>query len=112
MACKNKSITAETIEFLLEACPSSVYQRNSCNGLPIHSLCEESIDEEEAIDVLKLLLDAHPDSVTVTVDDGELPLHLAANNKSQAFCKLLVDAYPDGWIWFFAISQCMPVWTT
>jgi len=44
---------------------------------------------------LTLLLDAHPDSVLITNDDIDLPLHLAAFNQSPAFCKVLVDAYPE-----------------
>jgi len=95
VACKNKSITAGTIRFLLEACPSSIHQRNNCNELPIHSLCEVNTDGGVAIEILKLLLKAHPDSVTQTDGEGYLPLHLAAMNKSPAFCKILVDAYPE-----------------
>jgi len=58
VACKNKSITAVTIGFLLECCPESIHQRNNCNELPIHTLCVEEnkeMDDEVAIDILKLL---------------------------------------------------------
>ena len=96
VACKNRSITAGTIGFLLEACPGSIHQRNNCNELPIHSLCEaKGMDDEVAIEILNLLLEAHPDAVTQTEGDGYLPLQLAAMNKSSAFCKILVDAYPE-----------------
>jgi len=98
VACKNRSITAEIIKFLLEACPSSVYQRNNCNGLPMHSLCgEKDMDDEVAIEILRLLLEAHPGSVSEIDSDMELPLHqaAAATNKSPDFCKILVDAYPE-----------------
>ena len=106
VACKNVGITAKTIEFLLRVCPEAAYQRNQWNALPIHSLCEKQVwwkeiqmDDQVAIDVLKLLLDAHPDSVTQTqiddTDEDGLPLQKAATNKSQAFCKILVDAYPE-----------------
>jgi len=57
------------------------------------------MDNEVAIDVLKLLLEACPDSISVQtspdLDDGDLPLHKAARVKSKAFCKVLVDAYPE-----------------
>ena len=106
VACKNQGITTKTIEFLLRLCPEAAYQRNHWNALPIHSLCEKrawwkeiQMDDEVAIDALKLLLDAHPDSVTQTqiddTDEDGLPLQKAATNKSQAFCKILVDAYPE-----------------
>ena len=106
ITCKNESITAEIIELLLGACPSSVHQRNNSNALPIHSLCDlkdmyDEMDEtqiqmdEVAIDILRLLLEAHPGSVSETADDGELPLHVAATSKAPAFCKVLVDAYPE-----------------
>ena len=82
LACKNRSITAEIIEFLLEVCPSSVRQRNNCMGLSMHSLCDvKGMDDELAIDILNLLLEAHPGSVSETADDGELPL----NKQSTSF---------------------------
>ena len=96
LACKNRSVTAEIIEFLLEVCPSSVRQLNNCMGLPMHSLCDvKGMDDEVAIDILKLLLEAHPGSVSEIESDMELPLHQAATNKSRAFCRILVDAYPE-----------------
>ena len=96
VACKNKSITAGMIGLLLRACPGAVHQRNNCNGLPIHSVCDiKDMDDAVAIEILCLLLEAHPDSVRQTDSEIELPLHHAATNKSQAFCKILVDAYPE-----------------
>ena len=95
-ACSNGFMTVKTIELLLRVCPDSIYEPSNWGGLPIHTLCEARIDDEVATDILKLLLEAHPNSVSdQNNDDGELPLHLAANNKSPAFCKLLVDAYPE-----------------
>jgi len=101
-ACSNGYITARTVQILLQNCPESIHQRNDFGCLPIHSLCqcgfhseERKMDDEVAIDILKLLLEANPGSVSETGDEGNLPLHLAAYNKSLAFCKILVDAYPE-----------------
>jgi len=80
------------IKLLLKVCPNSIYQPNNCDWLPTHSLCEGRMDDEVEVEILKLLLEAHPDSARL---HGELPLHLAASNKAPAFCKLLVDAYPE-----------------
>jgi len=111
IACTNGNIKAgRTISLLLKECPSSVYQRNVCGWLPIHVLCKRPegkktkliMNDEAAIDVLNLLIKAYPDSVTQSDDDSEqnhipnhIPLHKAVTNKSPAFCKVLVDAYPE-----------------
>ena len=98
VACINEYMTAKTVELLLQVCPDSIHQPNNCSWLPIHNLCGDEGKMDVAIDILKLLLDACPDSVTRTTDfdsNEELPLHHAATNKSPAFCKVLVYAYPE-----------------
>jgi len=55
---------------------------------------------DEASDILKLLLEAHPNSVSETSDQEhdenlELPIHKAAKSMSPGCCKVLVDAYPE-----------------
>jgi len=99
VACKNEFMTAKIIEILLRVCPDSLYQPNYWGGLPIHNLCVDEgdkIDDEVAMEVLDLLLTAQPDLVTRTTDEGdELPVHKAATNRSPAFCKILMDAYPE-----------------
>ena len=105
-ACRNQRITVETIKLLLNVGADVVYEQNECGEMPLHCLCsgsfdsrEKKLDDEVAIDILKLLLAAHPDWTSIQTDevkdDGSLPLHKAAGKKSQAFCKLLVDAYPE-----------------
>jgi len=98
IACLNENITARTVKLILEAWPDSIHQRINGSALPIHCLCylQTQMIDKVAIDILQLLLEAHPESLSETVDDdGELPLHCAAHTKSQAFCKVLVDAYPE-----------------
>jgi len=100
VACEQSYINTKTIELLLRVCPDSIRQPNNIDWLPIHSLCEGGVDDEVAVDILRLLLEAHSDSTSVQGScDGELPLHLAASNKAPAFCKLLVDAYPEAVKW-------------
>ena len=107
IACTNGNIKAgRTISLLLKEYPGSVRQRQVCGWLPIHVLCKRPegkkekliMKDEAAIDVLNLLLKAYPDSVTQADDESEqdhIPLHKAVTNKSPAFCKVLVDAYPE-----------------
>ena len=105
IACRNRRMKAETIKLLLKAGVGVVYERNEYGEMPLHCLCSCGIyqtfqmDDEVAMDILKLLLDAHPEWTSIETDevetDGGLPLHKAAANKSLAFCKLLVGAYPE-----------------
>jgi len=91
-------MTTRTVKLLLDLGAAVVYEPNEFSWLAIHCLCGEGnkgIDDKVAIDILQLLLEAHPDSVSETDNAGELPLHIAASNKSPAFCKALVDAYPE-----------------
>jgi len=96
VACGKRNMKTSIIEFLLRVCPDSIYHPSICDWLPIHCLCEARMDDEVAIDVLKLLLETHPDSVASFAE--ELPLHIAATNKSPAFCRILLDAYPESLI--------------
>ena len=81
----------------------SVFQRDSINALPIHCFCEarnKEMNDEVATDILKLLLEAHPNSVSETADheddvDLELPIHKAAKSMPPGCCKVLLDAYPE-----------------
>jgi len=97
VACANGHMTARTIELLLTVCPDSIHEQNMYGLLPVYCLCQTQMDDEVAIDILRLLLEAHPDSVSTQSDyyNDSLPLHIAVSNKSKAFCKILVDAYPE-----------------
>jgi len=104
-ACRNQGITVETIKFLLNYGVDVLYERNEYGDMPLQILCScESyqtyqMDDEVAMDILKLLLTARPNLARIRTDDDDgdanLPLHVAATNKSSGFCKLLVDAYPE-----------------
>jgi len=104
VACGKTYIDTRTVQILLRTCVDTVYRRNDFNALPIHCLCEEEyskesqMDDEVAVEILQLFLEAKPDLVTQTqINDGDelLPIQIAVGNKSSAFCKVLVDAYPE-----------------
>jgi len=79
VACDKSYMNTRIIKLLLKVCPNSIYQPNNCDWLPTHSLCEGRMDDEVEVEILKLLLEAHPDSARLQSNgDGELPLHLAA----------------------------------
>ena len=110
IACKNEHIIVESIRVLLESCMELARQQTWHGDIPIHSLCEtKGIDDSVSRSILKLLLEAYPDSaMQVETEYGELPLHRAAYNKSPAFCKLLVDAYPES-VKRGDVSNCLPI---
>jgi len=100
LACSNGTVTSEIISILLQAWPESINQKDTMECLPIHHLCVATIEEmdiEESLKVLRLLLDAYPNSVYQTDDaEGSLPLHSAAGAlKGPKFCEVLVGAYPE-----------------
>jgi len=99
-ACANEHITLEVVEFLVEENRAMLEQRDIDQArleshFPIHVLCNNSgLDDETSMDILRLLMKEHPESVRWD-DDWNLPLHSAlTGGKSLKFCKHLVDAYP------------------
>lgn len=98
IACTNKSMTPGIVALLLEQWPQSFAQQDNCGGIPLHTLCytNDGLDESVSMEILKLLIAAAPSSVRHADSDGDLPIHIAADNKSPEFCKILIDAwYPD-----------------
>lgn len=96
LACKNMNIASKTIRLLLNAWPEACIQRCDYGELPIHDLCSnKSVEDTAALDILNVLLKMNPQSVAVTNNDGELPIHWAVGSKSPKFCKVLIDAYPE-----------------
>ena len=57
----------------------------------------EDLDDTNSIDILRFMLEIDPTLPRELHgdDDGRLPIHLLLQYKSTAFCKILIDAYPE-----------------
>ena len=111
IACSNRNMTPEVIRLLLEVWPQSFAQRDNCGGLPLHTLCYANVGLEESVsmEMLKLLVGVSPVSVTHADGDGDSPMHIAADNKSPEFCKVLVDAWGPELVKFESDDGILPV---
>ena len=105
-ACENENVTLEIVQLLYNILPEALRLRDDNGDLPIHNLCHnKDLDDTASIDILRFMLSIDP-TLPMEVDDGGwLPIHVAMY-KSTAFCKILIDAYPessriesgDGWL--------------
>ena len=95
-ACYNINATLEMIQLLVDAAPDSVRSvTNNKGSTPLHKLCcNKTIDEANAVQILKLLIEECPEVVRHADNDGELPIHLASGRRSPEFCRVLFEAYP------------------
>ena len=96
-------MTADVIQLIINSCPEMVtteYKYDGC--LPLHTLCQNTdLGEQSSLDIAKLLVRAHPESVKSRVgegimhgicdDEGKLPIHIAEEHKSLEFCKILLS---------------------
>ena len=107
IACANKNMDPKVVQLFLNTWPEStqLYQDGLESRCALHTLCERrredwegkcaEVDDAAAVKILRLLVEADPNSVQWT-DGTYLPLHIAAfHNESPAFCQILIDAYPD-----------------
>ena len=66
------------------------------NRLPIIYLCRNGdLDETNSLNILRFMLNIDPALPRELVGNGYLPTHDAVMYKSTAFCKILIDAYPE-----------------
>ncbi len=95
-ACGNRSVTKGIIKVLFEASPDSVRRTNVMGMMPLHCLCaNQKVDEETAIQILKLLIEKYPEAVRhVDNNYGRLPIHIASRWRSPEFYRVLIEAYP------------------
>ena len=95
-ACMNRHISPNVIRLLLQAAPDSVGNVHPHTGLtPLHCLCDGDLNENAAIEILRLLLEQHPASARHSCNDGYIPLHYAARKRSPEFCRIIIDdGYP------------------
>jgi len=96
LACYSAHMTATIIQSLINGWPESTRQRDCEEYLPIHHLCQnQKLNETAKLEIVKILVDADPDSLNDRSNDsGLLPIHMAAKYQSLAFAKILVDAHP------------------
>jgi len=93
--CNNKNVSHGMVQLLIDAFPASVHNENNKGFMPLHVLCQNKhLDDEFAVDILKLLLKRCPESARHTTNRGSLPLQFAASFQSPEFCRLLIEAYP------------------
>eukprot|EP00985_Skeletonema_marinoi_P025971 scaffold19606_cov134-Skeletonema_marinoi.AAC.4 len=107
----NKNATVNIIQLLIDAAPDSVRSVNKCTfkhptsvhsewvinegWMPLHYLCDnENVDEISALEIVKLLLEKHPEAVRHVDNKGLLPIHIACEFKAPEFCRVLIEAYP------------------
>jgi ankyrin repeat protein len=84
------------VQLLIGAFPDSLRHVDNVGYTPLHDLCEnKKLDEDIALEVLKLLTEKTPESVRQTSTKGSLPIHLAAETRSPEFCRILIEAYPE-----------------
>ena len=94
-ACGNEKVTLEIVQLLYNTWPGAFRLRDDYGQLPIHWLCmNKDLDENTSIDILQFMLSIDP-TLPREVDGANcLPIHNAADNKSTALCKEIIDAYP------------------
>jgi ankyrin repeat protein len=110
VACSNPKISVEAIQIIIKECPYMVKEEYAYDGfLPLHNLCcNGDLDDESSIEILKILVNAFPESVRTNVgvanslpdwfsrERGEnvLPIHYACGYNSFDFCRYLLEMYP------------------
>ncbi len=110
VACSNPKITAEVIQIIIDECPYMVKEEYAFDGiLPLHTLCcNEGLDDESSMDILKILVNQFPESVRTNVAGAtafewqyaetwkdDLPIHYACRYKSLDFCRYLIEKHPE-----------------
>ena len=105
LLCSNKdldeAVSVDILSTLIEESPESVQREASDGGLPIHKAARWGMSPE----FLKILVQAHPESVGIQSGDGipganlngSLPIHLAcsSDNCRVDTVKYLLDVHPE-----------------
>jgi len=97
LSCRNGNMTLEVVQFIFNKWPEAMRTRDRYDGwLPVHELCvNQKLDGIVALDILRFMLDTDQTIARERNDLGYLPIHLAPGEMSIAFCKVLVDTYPE-----------------
>lgn len=93
-ACSNPNITLEGIQLLLGIEGSNDMVRKATSTsfgesyLPIHTLCKnDEVDDDGGFEIMKLLVDEYPESLTKEAKGGYLPIHHACMYKPFEYCR-------------------------
>ena len=99
-----------TLEYMKAVSPSEFLETDDDGNLPLHIVLSDKkainaivsgFKKDYSADLIKFLLDMHPESITVRNREGQLPIHLALTHGIPCY-KLIIDASPD---WVFE-SKC------
>ena len=96
-ACANEEVTLEIVQLLHNTLPGALRLGDNHRWRPIHHLCcNYDLDDVASFDILRFMLEIDPNlSREVDGDNEYLPIHRAAMFESTAFCKELINAYPE-----------------
>jgi ankyrin repeat protein len=92
----NRNVALGMVQLLIDSSPDSLLHDRG-GFTPISYLCynaHDRVDEEVAVKILKLLIEKCPESVQHADEDGVLPIHYAAANRSLEFCRILIEEHP------------------
>ena len=95
--CRKKGgLTLELFRHIFNAWPEAIRLGDDYSCLPIHWLCcNKQLDDIVSLDILRFMLSIDLTLLMETNENGDLPVHHAVAWKSTAFCKALIDAYPE-----------------
>ena len=106
-ACRNNKVTLKIVQLLHSTLPDALRLRDDIRDLPIHYLCyNKDLDDTTLLDILRFMLSIYPTLPREVGGGGYRAIHVAAQYKSTAFCKELIDAHRqslrvrvgDGWL--------------
>ena len=90
--------TVILVQVVLDGYADATKESDLHGSLPIHNLCiNEVIGKGVKLDVLRILIDAYPESLQVKTGSQNLPIHIASRYQGPDFCKLL-DLFDYFWI--------------
>ena len=94
--CRIGGLSLELFQLVFNAWPEAIQIGDDYAFLPIHELCcHKQLDDTASLDILRFMLNIDPTLLRETDDGGHLPVHHAVTGKSFAFCKILIDEYPE-----------------
>ena len=111
VVCENKNVSLDIVHFIYYKWPEAIMLRDDpYEALPIHKLCHnEMVDDNQSLDILQFMINIDPTMVRVDDEESNLPLHNALTCKPFAFCKVLIDLYPESLKETTAMNGYLPI---